>query len=63
MKRRTIKETLSCDVSIEMIENLELSIIFYAIGNITFSWLLFGDADACGWILLGVAVIYALLPM
>lgn len=63
MKRRTIKETLSAEVSIEMIENLELCIIFYAIGNLTFSWMLFGDADTLGWVLLGAAIIYATLPM
>lgn len=63
MKRRTIKETLSKDVSIEMIENLEMTIILYAIGNITFSVFLFGDVDLLGYILLGVALVYAILPM
>ncbi|KRX04111.1 hypothetical protein PPERSA_08326 [Pseudocohnilembus persalinus] len=61
--RRTIKETLSQQVSIEMIENLEMIIIWYSIGNITFSYLLFGDVDLLGWVLLGIGVVYALLPM
>ena len=38
MHRRTIKETLSKDVSIEMIENIELTLVFFAVGNLTFSW-------------------------
>lgn len=38
IKRRTIKETLSKDVSIEMIENLEISLLWFAIGNVTFAW-------------------------
>lgn len=63
MKRRTIKETLSAHVSIEMIENLEMTIILYAIGNITFSWLLFENVDPLGWVQLGVAIVYAVLPM
>lgn len=62
-KKRTIKETLSKEVSIEMIENLELCIIFYAIGNITFSIELFGDIDMMGIILFIVASVYAFLPM
>lgn len=43
IKRRTIKETLSKDVSIEMIENLEMSLLFFAVGNITFSYQLFNE--------------------
>lgn len=46
-----------------MIENLEMIIIWYSIGNITFSYLLFGDVDLLGWVLLGIGVVYALLPM
>jgi hypothetical protein len=34
--RRTIKESLSMEVTLEMIEMLEMCIIFYAVGNITF---------------------------
>lgn len=46
-----------------MIENLELSIIFYAIGNVTFSILLFNDLDILGIVLFIVASVYAFLPM
>jgi len=36
LRRRTIKESLTMDVSLNMIENLELSITFFAVGNVTF---------------------------
>jgi hypothetical protein len=42
LRRRTIKESLSKEVSIEMIEMLEFIVILYAVGNITFSYHLFG---------------------
>ena len=41
MRRRTIKESISYEVSVEMIEMLELTIIFFAVGNFTFSYHLF----------------------
>lgn len=41
LRRRTIKESLSKDVSLGMIEMLEFIIIFFAIGNFTFSLHLF----------------------
>lgn len=43
--RRTIKECLSSEVSIEMIENLEISLLFFAIGNVTFAKQLFDSID------------------
>lgn len=43
--RRTIKESLSIDVSIEMIENLEMTLLFFAIGNVTFYYQLFDEID------------------
>ena len=38
IRRRTIKESLGKALSIEMIEYLELCLIFYAIGNFTFNY-------------------------
>jgi hypothetical protein len=38
MRRRTIKENLTKEVSIEMIEMLEATIIFCGIGNMTMSY-------------------------
>lgn len=40
-----------------------MTIIFYAIGNITFSWMLFDNIDPLGWWLLGIAIVYSNLPM
>ena len=41
MRRRTVKENLAKEVSIEMIEMLELSIIFCGVGNMTMSYSFF----------------------
>lgn len=43
LRRRTIKESLSKHLSIEMIEMLELIIIFTGIGNTIVSSILFGE--------------------
>jgi hypothetical protein len=42
MRRRTCKENLSKEVSIEMIELLEMTLIFSGIGNLTISHALQG---------------------
>ena len=38
MRRSTVKDVLSRNISIEMIEYLEFIIIFYSIGNFLFEW-------------------------
>ena len=38
MRRSTVKDVLSRNISIEMTEYLELIIIFYSIGNFLFEW-------------------------
>lgn len=43
LRRRTIKESLSKHLSIEMIEMLELIIIFTGIGNTVVSSIIFGE--------------------
>lgn len=63
LKRRTIKESLDKSVSVEMIEMLEMSIIYYAIGNATFSLQLFHKLKWQEIVLLIIGVIYAALPM
>lgn len=42
MRRRSVKENLAKEVSIEMIEMLELTVIFCGIGNMTMSYSFFG---------------------
>lgn len=43
LRRRTIKESLSKHLSIEMIEMLELIVIFTGIGNTVVSSIIFGE--------------------
>ena len=43
LKRRTIKESLSKHLSLEMIEMLELIIIFTGVGNVVVSCILFKE--------------------
>jgi hypothetical protein len=63
LKRRTIKESLSKDLSNEMIENLEYILLFYAIGNLTFSYHLFSGVTWQTWLQLVLSIIYIYLPL
>ena len=38
MRRSTVKDVLSRNISVEMTEYLEIIIIFYSIGNFLFEW-------------------------
>lgn len=62
-KRRTVKESLDKSVSVEMIEMLEMIIIYYAIGNATFSLQLFHNLKWQEIVLLICGLVYAFLPM
>lgn len=63
MRRRTVKENLAKEVSIEMIEMLEFTIIFCGVGNMTMSYAFFGLIHWQDIIVFFVGIIYALLPM
>ncbi|CAD8169509.1 unnamed protein product [Paramecium pentaurelia] len=63
LRRRTIKESLSKHLSIEMIEMLELIIIFTGIGNTIVSSILFGEVKWQDFIIIIIGVVYILLPM
>ena len=63
MRRRTIKESISYEVSVEMIEMLELTIIFFAVGNFTFSYHLFHKIEWQEYVIIIIGVIYSILPM
>ena len=63
LRRRTIKESLSMQVSVEMIDLLDICIIFFAMGNLTFQYQLFGSIDKLSIIQLFLSCIYAILPM
>jgi hypothetical protein len=63
VRRRTVKESLGKDLSIEMIEMLEMIILFNGFGSLTMAMNLFGE---CHWqdiTILVVAILYAALPM
>jgi len=63
MRRRTIKENLSKQVSIGMIELLEMTIIFCGIGNMTMSYSFFGQIHWQDLLVILIGVIYAAIPM
>ncbi|CAD8115777.1 unnamed protein product [Paramecium sonneborni] len=63
LRRRTIKESLSKHLSIEMIEMLELIVIFTGIGNTVVSSILFGEVKWQDFIIIIIGVVYNLLPM
>ncbi|CAD8112660.1 unnamed protein product [Paramecium sonneborni] len=63
LRRRTIKESLSKHLSIEMIEMLELIVIFTGIGNTVVSSILFGEVKWQDFIIIIIGVLYNLLPM
>ena len=63
MRRRTVKENLSKDVSIGMIELLEMTIIFCGFGNMTMSYSFFGVVRWQDIVVFSVGLIYAALPI
>lgn len=63
LRRRTIKESLSKHLSLEMIEMLELIIIFTGIGNVVVSSILFGEIKWQDTIIIVIGMVYLVLPM
>lgn len=63
LRRRTIKESLSKHLSLEMIEMLELIIIFTGIGNVVVSSILFGEIKWQDTIIIIIGMVYLVLPM
>jgi hypothetical protein len=63
MRRRTIKDNLSLEVSVGMIELLEFSIIFCGIGNMTMSYSFFHVIHWQDMVVLCAGLVYAVLPM
>ncbi len=51
------------EVTLEMIEMLEMCIIFYAVGNITFQYQLFHVISYPGIVQLVLGIIYMVLPL
>lgn len=63
LRRRTIKENLGKALSIEMIEMLELIILFNGFGSLTMSYNLFGEVHWQDIAILFASIVYCLLPM
>lgn len=63
IKRRTIKETISKDLTFEMIELLEFIVIFHAFGDFMFKRALFGFFEKKDFFILIAAMIYNLSPL
>lgn len=63
MRRRTVKENLSKEVTIGMIELLEMTIIFCGIGNMTMTYSFFRLLRWQDVVVFSVGLIYASLPM
>ncbi len=60
--RRTVKESISIDLTNEMIFMLELCLLFCPIGSMTMSYAFFQRFDLSNIILLIFTIIYFLLP-
>lgn len=63
MRRRTIKENLAKEVSIEMIEMLEMIIILNGLGNMTMSYSFYGIIYWQDVIVFFFGLIYSIIPM
>jgi len=61
--RRTIKESISMELSTEMIELLEFILPFCTIGNYLWGMYLFGESSVLDMFLLGVTILYLILPL
>lgn len=63
MRRRTVKDQISLELSIEMIECVELIVPFFGFGNFIFSYHLLHRVEWQPLLVLILGVIYAFLPM
>ena len=63
MRRRTIKESISLELSIEMIECVELILPFFGFGNFIFSYHLLHKVHWQPMLVMIIGFVYALLPM
>jgi hypothetical protein len=61
--RRTIKESISIELSKNMISMLELIIFFSAVGGLTINYAFTGSYTMINLVLLGISLIYISLPM
>ncbi|KRX08918.1 hypothetical protein PPERSA_09022 [Pseudocohnilembus persalinus] len=60
--KRTIKESISKDVSLEMIELLDLCLLLFGLGNLFFNYLLFDRIGGYILIQIMLSIAYAMTP-
>ena len=63
MRRRTVKQTISIHLSVEMIECVELILPFFGFGNFIFSYHLQHEVNWQPLLILIIGIVYSLLPM
>lgn len=63
MRRRSVKENLAKEVSIEMIEMLELTIILFGIGNMAVNYQFYGFINWQDIVVVLVGLLFAVVPM
>ncbi|CAK64341.1 unnamed protein product (macronuclear) [Paramecium tetraurelia] len=63
LRRRTVKESISIQLSTEMIEMLEYIIVWSAFGEMIMTYAFFKEISSIDVLLMVIAIIYASLPM
>lgn len=63
LRRRTIKDSISRDLSIEMIETLEMILVLYGIGSLTMNYKLTGAVLWQDVFMIVFGVLYSILPI
>jgi hypothetical protein len=63
LRRRTVKENISKDLSMQMISMLSMIVVFSPVGEMTMSYAFYGTFSAYDIILLTISLIYVMLPV
>lgn len=63
IRKRTAKESISMKLTINMIELLELSLIFFGFSTVLLESQLYGKVSVQAIIVLVIAVVHSFLPM
>lgn len=63
LRRRTVKESISKELSVEMINLLDLIIFFSAFGEITMSYAFYKEVSIYDMCLISISIVFVLLPM
>jgi len=63
LRRRTVKENISKDLSMEMMTMLAMIVVFSPVGEMTMSFAFYGTFSFFDIILLTIALLYVLMPV